>query len=63
MINPPAYGVAAEAAQAAYRAEHAEPSTLDFRCPRCKAEPGQLCPGRPLGHAALTGRSANGHQP
>jgi hypothetical protein len=35
----------------AFKAEYAEPDTLDFRCPRCKAEPGQLCPGRPLGHA------------
>src|SRR5690606_16899745 len=35
----------------AYEATHPKPDTLDFRCPRCKAEPGQLCPGRPYGHA------------
>ena len=50
-----------EAAQAAYRAEHAEPHTLDFRCPRCKAEPGQLCPARPLGHAPRQDRMIYAH--
>jgi hypothetical protein len=49
--QPLAYGVASKAAEAAYRVQHAEPHVLDFRCPRCKAEPGQLCPGRPRGHA------------
>lgn len=34
-----------------YEVTHPEPDTLDFRCPRCKAEPGQPCPGRPYGHA------------
>lgn len=34
-----------------YLAKYAKPDTLDFRCPHCKAEPGQLCPGRPYGHA------------
>ncbi|SCG64000.1 zinc finger domain-containing protein [Micromonospora halophytica] len=46
----------------AFKAEYAEPDTLDFRCPRCKAEPGQLCPGRPLGHAQRQDRMIHARQ-
>lgn len=46
----------------AFKAEHAEPHALDFRCPRCKAEPGQLCPGRPLGHSQRQDRASDARQ-
>lgn len=46
----------------AFKAEYAEPDTLDFRCPRCKAEPGQLCPGRPLGHTQRQDRMIHARQ-
>jgi hypothetical protein len=51
-----------KAASAAYKARHAEPHVLDFRCARCKAEPGQLCPGRPRGHAPRQDRMIYAHQ-
>lgn len=52
-------------ARDAYLAEHPTPEPNWFRCPRCKAEPGQPCQGRVRRDAFHTQRqdmSINGHR-